>query len=121
MGRYFDDNKQASTFKAIAKGLISMGAVKVGLTGSRAEGKQYDEGHKGDVDIIALFVDSYCRTFTNFVLHDCKLPDGTLIPPNFEVMIAPYHSIGGEVSKSMKEKAVWLFSEVNSTIEIRRI
>jgi hypothetical protein len=121
MGRYFDNDDQATSFAAIAESLMRSGAVKVGLTGSRADGTQHDEGHKGDVDIIALFLDNHCRTFTKPVLSDTELPDGTVIPPNFEVIVCPYHSVGGEVAKSMKEKAVWFFSVESSGVEIRRI
>lgn len=113
MGKYFDSKEQAQTFREIAKSLINDGAVQVGLTGSRAEGKQHDEGHNGDVDIIATYIDPYYQKLDKLFLHDCNLPDGTQIPPKFEVHIAPYHAEGMGIVRSMKQKAIWWFKQEN--------
>lgn len=109
--RYFDTDEQQNTFMDIGKGLIEMGAVKVGLSGSRAEGKQHE---KSDVDMIALFVDSDCRKLAyegKYILQDCVLPNGTRVPKNFQIVLAPLSSKGGVVAESMKAKAVWFFAQ----------
>jgi hypothetical protein len=115
--KYFDSDEQQNTFVAIGKGLIEMGAVKVGLSGSRAAGKQHEQS---DVDIIALLIDSYCRKLgyeDKFIFQDCELPNGTYVPKNFQVVLAPYHSEGGKIAESMKAKAIWLFTQQDSYIE----
>jgi len=115
--KYFDSDEQQNTFVAIGKGLIEMGALKVGLTGSRAERKQHAQS---DVDIIALLIDSFCRKLGlegKFIFQDCELPNGTYVPKNFQVVLAPYHSEGGKVAESMKVKAIWLFTQRYSHIE----
>jgi len=110
MGRYFDNKEQARDFRNIAFSFLEDGAQKVGLSGSRAEGKQNEPGKKGDFDIVVVYPAGHAKETFNTSKWTILDPRGEFLPERFEAFIVPTEN-GDEGSQSLKEKAKWWYKK----------
>lgn len=106
-GEFFDNSEQASTFLKVVKALKKGGATKVGLSGSRAVGQQNQKGKISDIDIPVIFPRAHPQTSLAEDILLKRLPDGTRIPDNVQVISVP-EGEGSHVANSLKKKARWL-------------